>query len=307
MEDVLKMLVKCELCPRQCGVNRLKGQKGYCGAGDKAIVAHYGPHLGEEPPISGKSGSGTIFFSFCNLRCVFCQNYQISQDGMGRELSLKRLTEMFLDLQGRGCHNINLVSPVSYTPHIAMAIVDAKKEGLAIPVVYNTNAYESAEALKTLDGLIDIYLPDFKYWNPSVAEKLSDAPKGKAYPDFAKAALLEMKRQVGNLAVENEIATRGLLVRHLVLPGGLAGSKEILQWIGQNLGTETFISLMSQYYPVHKAETIPLLRRKIRQEEYDMVVDYLIGEGFKNVFIQETTSAPLFVPDFDEREPFLSK
>jgi putative pyruvate formate lyase activating enzyme len=223
---------------------------------------------------------------------------------MGRELSLKRLTEMFLDLQGRGCHNINLVSPVSYIPHIARAIVDAKKEGLAIPVVYNTNAYESVEALKTLDGLIDIYLPDFKYWSPTVAGKLSGVPKDRPYADFAKGALLEMKQQVGDLVVEDEIATRGLLVRHLVLPGGLAGSKEILQWIGQNLGTETFISLMSQYYPVHKADTIPLLRRKIRQEEYDMVVDYLIGEGIKNVFIQETTSAPLFVPDFDEQEPF---
>ncbi len=307
MENILKMLEKCKLCPRQCGVNRLKGQKGYCGAGDKAIIAHYGPHHGEEPPISGKSGSGTIFFSFCNLRCVFCQNYQISHDGTGQEISLKRLTEMFFELQVRGCHNINLVSPVSHIPHIAMAIVDAKKEGLTIPFVYNTNAYESIEALRVLEGLIDIYLPDFKYWSPTVAEKLSDAPKEKTYPDFAKAALLEMKRQVGDLVAEGEIATKGLLVRHLVLPGGLAGSKEIFQWIGQNLGTKTFISLMSQYYPVHKANRVPMLRRKIRQEEYDAVVDYLMREGFKNVFIQETTSAPLFVPDFDEPEPFKYK
>jgi putative pyruvate formate lyase activating enzyme len=304
MENILNMLEKCGLCPRQCGVNRLKGQKGYCGAGDKTIIAHYGPHYGEEPPISGKYGSGTIFFSFCNLRCIFCQNYQISHDGMGQETSIRKLTEIFLELQTRGCHNINLVSPVSYIPDIVAAIGDAKKEGLTIPVVYNTNAYESLEALRSLNGLIDIYLPDFKYWSPTVAERLSGVPREKPYPDFAKKALLEMKRQVGDLVVENKTATRGLLLRHLVLPGGLAGSKEIFKWIGQNLGTETFISLMSQYYPVHKANTIPLLRRKIRQEEYDRAVDYLVGEGFKNVFIQETTSAPLFVPDFEEPEPF---
>jgi putative pyruvate formate lyase activating enzyme len=304
MENILSMLEKCELCPRQCGVDRLKGQKGYCGVGEKAIIAHYGPHHGEEPPISGTSGSGTIFFSFCNLRCIFCQNYQISQNGDGEEISLERLIEIFLDLQSQGCHNINLVSPVSYIPHIAMAIMGAKKEGLTIPVVYNTNAYESVEALRMLDGLIDIYLPDFKYWSPIVAEKLSGVPKERPYPDFAKEALLEMKRQVGDLVVKKKIAKKGLLVRHLVLPGGLAGSREIFQWVGQYLGAETYISLMSQYYPVHKANTVPLLRRKIRQEEYDRVVDYLLGEGFKNVFIQETASAPLFVPDFEEPEPF---
>jgi putative pyruvate formate lyase activating enzyme len=304
MENVLRMLEKCELCPRRCAVNRLKGQKGYCKAGDKAIIAHYGPHHGEEPPISGTRGSGTIFFSFCNLRCVFCQNYQISQDGDGEETSLERLTEIFLDLQGRGCHNINLVSPTPYISHIATAIIDAKRRGLKIPILYNTNAYESVEALRMLDGLIDIYLPDFKYWSPTVAGKLSGVPKERPYADFAKEALLEMKQQVGDLVVEDEIATRGLLVRHLVLPGGLAGSKEIFQWIGQNLGTETFISLMSQYYPVHKANAVPLLRRKIRQKEYDTVVDYLVEAGFKNIFVQETTSAPLFVPDFDEQEPF---
>jgi putative pyruvate formate lyase activating enzyme len=304
MENIMKMLEKCELCPRQCGANRLKGQKGFCRVGDKAIVAHYGPHHGEEPPISGTSGSGTIFFSFCNLRCIFCQNYQISQNGDGEETSLERLIEIFLDLQSRGCHNINLVSPTPYNPHIATAIIDAKKRGLNIPVLYNTNAYESVESLRALDGLIDVYLPDFKYWRSTVAERLSGIPQGKSYPDIAKNALLEMKRQVGNLVVENSIAKKGLLVRHLVLPGGLAGSKEIFQWIGQNLGTDTFISLMSQYYPVHNAHTVPLLRRKIRQEEYDAIVDYLVREGFKNVFIQETASAPLFVPDFDEKEPF---
>lgn len=298
------MLEKCEICPRQCGVNRLKGQKGFCKIGDKIIIAHYGPHHGEEPPISGKSGSGTIFFSFCNLRCVFCQNYQISQNGDGNEISLEKLSGIFLYLQNLGCHNINLVSPTSYIPHIARAISDAKKRGLVIPIVYNTNGYDSVEALRVLDGLIDIYMPDFKYWSPVIAEKLSGVPKEKPYPDFTKQALLEMKRQVGQLVLENKIAKKGLLIRHLVLPGGLAGSKEIFQWIGRYLGTETYISLMSQYYPIHRADTVPLLRRRIRQEEYDTVVDYLVGSGFRNVFVQETRSAPLFVPDFHEKEPF---
>ncbi len=307
MENDLNMLEKCQLCPRQCGVNRLKGEKGFCRVGDKVIIAHYGPHHGEEPPISGTEGSGTVFFSFCNLKCIFCQNYQISQNGDGDEVSLEKLSGIFLYLQGLGCHNINLVSPTSYIPHIAMVITDAKKRGLTIPIVYNTNAYDSVEALRTLDGLIDIYMPDFKYWSPVVAEKLSGVPKEKPYPDFAKQALLEMKRQVGNFVFENRIAKRGLLIRHLVLPGGLAGSREIFQWIGRNLGTETFISLMSQYYPVHRADTVPLLRRRIRQEEYDTIIDYLVGAGFKNVFVQEARSAPLFVPDFNEKEPFKPK
>ncbi len=272
MKNIFHTLEKCELCPRRCGANRLEGQKGFCGVGDKAIVAHYGPHHGEEPPISGRSGSGTIFFSFCNLRCLFCQNYQISQDGMGEEISLDELTEMFLDLQGRGCHNVNMVSPTPYIPHIAMAIMEARKKGFVIPVVYNTNAYESIEALKAMDGLVDIYLPDFKYWSSAVAERLSGTPKGRPYPIFAADAILEMKRQVGNLVDENNVAKRVLIMRHLVLPGGLAGSQEIFRWTEDNLGTETYISLMSQYYPAHKAHTVPLLRRKIRREEYDAVL-----------------------------------
>jgi len=304
MKNILYMLEKCELCPRRCGVNRLRGQKGFCRVGDKVIVAHYGPHHGEEPPVSGTSGSGTIFFSYCNLRCLFCQNYQISQDGMGEEISLDSLTEMFLSLQSQGCHNINLVSPTPYVPHIAMAIVEARKKGLVIPVVYNTNAYESVEALKVMDGLVDVYLPDFKYWNDAVAAKLSGTPKEKSYAVFAKEAILEMKRQVGDLVVEDKIAKKGLLIRHLVLPGGLAGSQEIFHWIEVNLGTGTHISLMSQYYPVHKASTVPLLRRKIRQEEYDTIVEYLMEKGFKNVFIQRLESSPLLVPDFEEQEPF---
>lgn len=298
------LLERCRLCPRQCGVDRLKGQKGYCGVAEKAIIAHYGPHHGEEPPISGTRGSGTIFFSFCNLRCVFCQNHQISHDGMGQTISPEGLAEIFLILQARGCHNINLVSPVPYIPHIATAIREARNRGLTVPIVYNTNAYESVESLQVLYGLIDIYLPDFKYWSAAIAEKLSGTPSGKPYPDFAKEAILEMKGQVGDLIIENGIATRGLLLRHLVLPNGLVGSKEIFRWVAENLGTATHISLMSQYYPTHEAYRFPLLKRKIRFEEYDAVTEYLIGKGFENVFVQEIESATLFVPDFENDEPF---
>ncbi|HVN94905.1 MAG TPA: radical SAM protein [Syntrophorhabdaceae bacterium] len=304
MQDVLSMLERCELCPRRCGADRAAGERGFCGAAGKVRIAHYGPHHGEEPPISGRLGSGTIFFSFCNLRCIFCQNYQISHDGMGEEISIEELTDLFFNLEGRGCHNINLVSPTPYTAHIAVAIRAARERGLKIPIVHNTNAYENVEALKLLDGLIDIYLPDFKYADPQVAEKLSGVPVSLSYPDSAREAILEMKRQVGDLIVKRGVAKRGLIMRHLVLPGGLAGSQEVFGWAAKNLGTGTFISLMSQYYPVHRAHTVDLLARKIRQEEYDEVVDYLVSEGFDNVFIQELESAPLFVPDFDKTEPF---
>ncbi len=300
-EDLLKA---CRLCPRACEVDRTAGRKGFCRVGDKVMVSHYGQHFGEEPPISGTSGSGTVFFSFCNLRCLFCQNWQISQRGEGTEYALHALVEMFLDLQNRGCHNINLVSPTPYIAHIAAAIGMAKKQGLRIPIVYNTNAYESVEALRLLDGLVDIYLPDFKYWSAVVAQRLSGVPEEKPYADFACAAILEMKRQVGELTVENGIATRGLLVRHLVLPGGLAGSKPIFRWMAQHLGTRTRISLMSQYYPVYRSSEVPLLRRRLKREEYDEIVNFLIEEGFTEVFVQDMESAPLFVPDFEDADPF---
>jgi putative pyruvate formate lyase activating enzyme len=222
----------------------------------------------------------------------------------GRKITIDELIEIFFALETCGCHNINLVSPVPYILHIATAIREAKKRGLAISFVYNTNAYENVEALQMLDGLIDIYLPDFKYWNTTIAERLSGVPKGKPYPVFAKKAILEMKRQVGDLVVEDGIAQGGLVVRHLVLPGRLAGSKEIFTWIARNLGTGTFIGLMSQYYPLYEAKKYPILQRKIRQEEYDTLMERLLEKGFKNVFIQELESAALFVPDFEKTEPF---
>jgi putative pyruvate formate lyase activating enzyme len=307
MNDPLTLLEKCELCPRRCRAERLKGKKGYCGIADEIIIAHYGPHFGEEPPISGIKGSGNIFFSSCNLRCLFCQNHQISHERLGRAVPIEELVNIFFELAKSGCHNINLVSPTSYAPFIASAIVKAKEEGLQIPFVYNTNAYETVETLRVLDGLIDIYLPDFKYWNPEVARRLSDVPMEKGYPDHAKAAILEMKNQVGDLLLEGGLATKGMIVRHLVLPGGLAGSRQIISWIKDNLGTGTFISLMSQYYPLHKAGTYPMINRKIRQDEYDRLVEFLVEEGFENVFIQELDSAPLFVPDFRRTTPFTAQ
>lgn len=304
MDDPLDLLRKCLICPRACGVNRHAGEKGFCRLGNEILIAHWGPHHGEEPPISGTHGSGTIFFSHCNLRCVFCQNYQISQGNLGDRYSIDDLVNIFFDLQVSGCHNINLVSPTPYAAHIAVAVMKARAAGLAIPVLYNTNGYDSVETLQMLDGLIDMYMPDFKYWSPVVAEKLSRVPRDKDYSHFVKNALLEMKRQVGDLFIENGIAQKGLLVRHLVLPGGLAGSREIFHWMAGHLGTSTCISLMSQYYPVHEAHKFKLLQRRLRSEEYDAVTDILVEEGFRNVFVQEMESAPLFVPDFEENEPF---
>jgi putative pyruvate formate lyase activating enzyme len=306
MEDEL-LLEKCELCPRRCKAARLRGEKGYCGIANEIVIAHYGPHYGEEPPISGTKGSGTIFFSSCNLRCIFCQNYQISHYRTGESYTVEELVEIFIQLEKQGCHNINLVSPIPYVPFIAIAIKMARSRGLGIPFVYNTNAYENVETLKMLDGLIEIYLPDFKYWSAGAAKKLSDVPVDKGYPENAAAAILEMKRQVGTLTIQDGVAVKGLLIRHLVLPGNLAGSEKIIEWIRDNLGTDTFISLMSQYYPVHKADQYPIMNRKIRHEEYDRLTDLLVKEGFKNAFVQKLESAPLFVPDFEKEEPFETK
>jgi putative pyruvate formate lyase activating enzyme len=303
-KDALPLLRRCELCPRRCGVNRLEGLAGYCGVAAEILVAHWGPHFGEEPPISGEEGSGNIFFSSCNLRCIYCQNYQISHLKMGRRVAVDELVEIFCGLANRGCHNINLVSPTPYIPLLAMAIGDAKRRGMAIPFVYNSNGYENVEALKTLEGLIDIYLPDFKYWSGGIATRLSDVPKEKEYAVHAMAAIKEMFRQVGHLTMERGLAKRGLMIRHLVLPGGLSGSRSILEWIKKEFGRQTFVSLMSQYYPLHGAGEHPILKRRIRQGEYDALVGYLIREGFENVYIQELESASQFVPDFEKAEPF---
>jgi len=298
------MLAPCSVCPRRCGVDRLRGQRGFCGAGKDILVAHFGPHFGEEPPISGTHGSGNVFFSFCNLRCVFCQNYQISHEGQGSAVTLDELVEIFFSLEAMGCHNVNLVSPTPYVPFIAAAIGEAKRRGIGIPFVYNTNGYDSVDALRSLNGLIDIYLPDLKYSSSSIAEKLSGAATRAPYSESACEAIVEMKRQVGDLAVEGGVAKRGLLVRHLVLPGGLAGSRAALAWIAEHLGKQTSIGLMSQYFPLHRSGEHPILSRRIRQEEYDGLVSFLINNGMDNVFTQDLESAPLYVPDFGKEKPF---
>jgi putative pyruvate formate lyase activating enzyme len=289
------------LCPRRCGINRRSGKRGYCGVGEKAVVAHYGPHFGEEPPITGTRGSGTIFFSSCNLRCIYCQNHQISHTVEGEELTVGALTDLFFYLGKTGVHNINLVSPTPYIPVIAAAIERARGRGFSLPFVYNTHAYETLEALRMLDGLIDIYLPDFKYWNGPVAEKLSHAAD---YPESARTSIGEMKRQVGDLKVENGIAQRGLLIRHLVLPNNLAGSRQVIDWIWSTLGPKIFVSLMSQYYPLHKASEVKLINRRIRGKEYEAIIGLLAERGFENVYVQDLESAHIFVPDFDRAQPF---
>lgn len=301
IETTHSPLSHCELCPKKCGVNRIKGEIGLCGAGPSAIVAHYGLHYGEEPPISGTHGSGTVFFSPCNLRCVFCQNHQISHHTVGEIASARRLTDIFFELRQRGAHNINLVSPTPYVPFIATAIRGARAEGFHLPFLYNTNAYETKETIKMMEGLVSIYLPDFKYWSGDVARRLSSAPH---YPKVAAEAIEEMKAQVGNLVIEDGIASKGLLVRHLVLPGGLGGTKKVVKWIEDHLGIQTAISLMSQYSPVCNAHNFPLINRRIRHEEYDSIIDFVEERGFENVYIQELTSAEVLLPDFTKNRPF---
>ncbi len=302
MEDRdIAVLEHCTLCPKECGVNRIKGERGFCTCGADCVVAHYGPHFGEEPPISGPAGSGTVFFSPCNLRCLFCQNYQISQRTSGEKVSTAQLADIFMDLEKRGCHNINLVSPTPYAPQIASAIRRARGRGVAIPFLYNTNAYENRETIRMLDGLIDIYLPDLKYAGSAVASKLSAAP---GYPERAMEAITEMKSQVGDLVVERGVAKRGLLIRHLVLPGGLAGTRRLVAWIKKALGPQTALSLMSQYYPGYRADAYPLINRRIRADEYYPLVALLREEGFENVFTQELESAVSYQPDFKKKKPF---
>jgi putative pyruvate formate lyase activating enzyme len=258
------------LCPHQCRVDRISGQRGFCGAGNRAKVALASLHQWEEPCFSGTRGSGTVFFSFCNLRCVYCQNYHISQEGEGRELSLEALAEVFLSLQTRGAHNLNLVSPTPFSPIIAVALQQARQQGLTLPVVYNCNGYEQPAALAALEGLVDVYLPDLKYAYNAQAELYSHA---QDYFAVAKTAILEMHRQVGPLQLNDDgLAKRGLLIRHLVLPNQAASSREILQWVRTNLPGVP-ISLMGQYIPLWQAARFPELNRSLHPGEYENILD----------------------------------
>ncbi|MGE5585571.1 MAG: radical SAM protein [Bacillota bacterium] len=260
----------CDLCAHECGVDRLAGERGVCRADDTVQISSYGPHFGEEDPLVGTHGSGTIFFTGCNLRCVFCQNWDISQMRVGRTVSLPELADIMVELQDMRCHNINFVTPTHYMPHILAALVIACERGLEVPLVYNCGGYESLAALKLLDGVIDIYMPDVKYADPETGLRYSHA---KNYPRVVKAALKEMHRQVGDLQIDEDgIAWRGLLVRHLVLPGGLAGTAEIVRFIAEEISPDTYINIMAQYRPEYRAREHPHLDRPITTREHEEAV-----------------------------------
>ena len=282
IEKLFKILENCEICPRKCHVNRLKNEKGYCQLGFLPQVSAFHPHFGEESVLVGTHGSGTIFFTSCNLACIYCQNYEISQLRIGQEISFKRLAEMMIHLQNLGCHNINLVSPTSHVPVIVKSLALAINMGLKLPLVYNTNAYDSVEVLKLLDGIIDIYMPDIKYSDDELAFKYSDAPN---YFKIMKKAIKEMHRQVGDLTVdEKKITIRGLLVRHLILPNDIAGSEKIFHFLAKEISKNTFLNVMSQYFPYYKSKNFPELNRPITREEYLKVIELAQKAGLKQPY-----------------------
>lgn len=279
-------LKDCRICPRKCGVDRTKGKLGYCRAGSKASVYSCLAHQGEEPPISGVRGSGTIFFSRCNMKCVYCQNYRFSQLDEGKEVTTGELAEMMLSLEKHGCHNINLVSPTHYLPQILSALEEALEKGLSIPIVYNTSGYELEGSIKAIEGVVDIYLPDMRYSDNAMAKKYSDAPD---YVDRNREAILEMHRQTGDLVVGGDgIAKRGLIIRLLVLPKGVSGTIKTLQFINENISKNTYLSIMSQYYPTFKAYSYPEISSGLGSEEYANVVDEAQLLGLNKGWVQET-------------------
>lgn len=303
----------CALCPRECGADRLHGVRGRCGCDSGIYVARAALHMWEEPCISGERGSGTVFFSGCPLGCVFCQNSNIANAKVGKRISVERLSEIFLEQQERGANNINLVTPTHYIPQIAAALDLSRQQGMKLPVVYNSGGYEKVEALRLLDGLVDVYLPDMKYMSSELAKKYS---KAADYPDFAKEALAEMFRQVGKPVFEPEnsatdedslIMKRGMIVRHLVLPGCTADSKAVVKYLYDTYGDDIYLSIMSQYTPMPellpggRLNTLyPELGRCVTKREYDAVVDYAIDLGVENAFIQEGDVAKdSFIPDFE--------
>ncbi len=294
------MLEKCQVCPRDCKVNRLIGNKGYCKCDDKIKLALVSTHDFEEPCISGTKGSGTVFFSNCNLNCVFCQNHEISQEGKGKEVSVERLAEIFIEQQNRGVNNINLVTPTMYAYQIIEAIKIARKNGLKIPIIYNSNGYENVETIKMLNGYIDVYLPDLKYYSDIISIKYSKAPH---YFEIATAAIKEMIEQVGNPEFdENGIIKKGVIIRHLVLPNHIQNTKNILKWIKENLNEDVYVSVMAQYFPTYKAKKIEGIDRKINNKEYREVEKYLYSLDIKNGYMQDLGKhEEEYVPCFDYR------
>ncbi len=291
------MYASCTLCPRNCRVDRTANQTGFCGMGDLIQVARASLHMWEEPCISGVNGSGTVFFTGCNLKCVFCQNHSIAIGQKGKEISPTRLADLFLMLQDKGAHNINLVTPSHYIPGIAQALTLAKTRNMTLPIVYNTSGYDSVQSLTMLDGLVDIYLPDFKYVSSTLSQRYSHAPD---YFEVASKSLAEMYRQVSDPVFEGDLIKKGIIVRHLVLPGCTADSKEVIRYLYETYGDRIFISIMNQYTPLPHVASYPELNRKITEAEYDEVVDYAIDLGVEQGFIQEgDTASQSFIPDFD--------
>ena len=289
-EDIKLWMKECCLCPRNCGINRFEGQKGFCGVDSDVMVARAALHMWEEPCISGKEGSGAVFFSGCSLGCSFCQNRTISRGQSGKKITVERLGELFLELQEQHANNINLVTAGHYLPQVAVALVTAKDQGLQIPVVYNSSGYEKADSLKMLDGLVDIYLPDFKYMDHELAKKYSHAEN---YPEIAKEALSEMVRQVGEAEFDSRgMMKKGVIVRQLLLPGHVKDAKNVLKYLYETYGDRIYISMMNQY--------TPQLSRKVTDREYERLIDYAISLGLKNGFMQEgETAKESFIPEFD--------
>lgn len=293
----MEELKQCKICPHNCNVNRLNGKIGRCKCADKIKIALASVHNYEEPCISGINGSGTIFFSNCNMNCIYCQNYEISQLGKGKEISIKELADIFINQQEKGVNNINLVTPTMYAFQIIEAIKSAKKNGLIIPIIYNTNGYEKIETLKALQGYIDVYLPDLKYYSNKLSIKYS---KVNNYFSVATEAIKEMYRQVGTPKFnEDGIIQRGIIIRHLVLPNHIQNSKNILKWIKENMPQDVYVSIMAQYFPTYKAKEDELLNRKLTKKEYKEIENFLYTLDLKNGYIQELGEhEEEYVPDF---------
>ena len=293
----MKELEKCEICPHKCNVNRENGQTGRCKCNDKIKIALVSTHEYEEPCISGKNGSGTVFFSNCNLNCMYCQNYEISQLGKGREITIEELADIFIKQQEKGVNNINLVTPTMYAYQIIEAIKIARKNGLNLPIIYNTNGYERVETIKALDGYIDVYLPDLKYYSDTLSKKYSNVDK---YFEVATKAIKEMYRQVGQATFnEKGIIQKGVIIRHLILPNHLQNTKHILKWIKENLG-DIYVSIMAQYFPTYKAKGDSLIGRKLTKKEYKEIENFLYTLELQNGYIQELGEhEEEYVPEWD--------
>ncbi len=301
IQELLDMYTSCTLCPRACQVNRTKGESGYCRLPADIVMDCALAHHGEEPPLSGTRGAGTIFLSSCNLGCIYCQNYQISHSTRGKRLTVLDLARVMLDLQKKGCHNVEPVTPTPQTPLVMEALCLARMQGLTVPFVYNCGGYENPGVIRMLDGMVDIYLPDFKYGLEADARQFSDAPE---YPQLAMDSIREMIRQVGDdLDVESGVATHGIIIRHLVLPGGLENSRAALRLLKNEISTQVPISLMSQYTPTGRVKSHPQLGRRITGSEYHQIVDYALDLGFEQLFVQEVNDDTL-TPDFNRDHPF---